>query len=109
VCVRGARALDDWLGQHREAAGFVVWEPVLASDEAPPRTLAAHAHNYWDTERARSAAMLRSGADPACLASGSAEDGIVWDAVFDYAPNRGTPAFCGRPIVAVLDELVEHR
>jgi hypothetical protein len=107
VCVRGVAALDRWLAQHREVAGFVVWEPVLPADEAAPRAdkRARHARNYWDAGRAESAQMMRSGADPACLAQGDADDAVVWDAVFDYAPGATAPQFCGRTILRALPSL----
>ncbi|MDB4970514.1 MAG: hypothetical protein JWN44_6203 [Myxococcales bacterium] len=108
--MRGASALDHWLDEHRDVAAFVVWEPVLAADDAPPASqLARHAHNYWDPTRARSQALETSGFDPACLSQGSAREEIVWDALFDFAPQRAAPAFCGRPIVDVLGRLVERR
>jgi hypothetical protein len=107
--VRGASALDQWLAQHREAAGFVVWEPVLPNDEAPPDELAAHAHNYWDVGRARSMAMQKSGADPRCLSGGDIDEEIVWDVVFDYAPGSATAAYCGRTILRAMPGLVERR
>ena len=107
MCVRGVAALDAWLTAHPEADGFVVWEPVIASDEGAPaaRKRARHARNYWDASRSLSAAMLRAGGDPACLAQGDADDAVVWDAVFDYAPGAMTPASCGRTILRALPAL----
>ena len=105
--MRGVAALDRWLAGHREVAGFVVWEPVLASDEAAPATdkRARHARNYWDAARARSAAMMGSGADPKCLAQGDADIAVVWDALFEYAPGATAPTFCGRTILRALPSL----
>lgn len=105
--MRGVAALDRWLAQHRDVAGFVVWEPVLPADEgAPPmRTRAAHARNYWDGARVESATMMRSGADPACLEQGDADEAIVWDAVFEYAPDATAPELCGRTILGELPSL----
>ena len=105
--MRGVAALDAWLAAHRDVAGFVVWEPVLAGDEGAPAAgkRAAHARNYWDASRTRSAAMMRSGADPACLAKGDADVGVVWDAVFDYAPGATAPSACGRTILRALPSL----
>lgn len=107
--MRGASALDRWLGAHRDVAGFVVWEPVLAGDTAPParERRAAHARNYWDAALLRSTAMKASGADPKCLAQGDADVGVVWDAVFDYAPGSDAPRFCGRTILQALPALPE--
>ncbi len=105
--MRGVAALDRWLAARPDVAGFVVWEPVIASDgEAPPTyARARHARNYWDASRAVSAAMLRAGGDPNCLGQGDADDAIVWDAVFDYAPGATTPAHCGRTILRALPSL----
>lgn len=105
--MRGVAALDDWLAGHPEVAGFVVWEPVIASDGDAPaaRKRARHARNYWDASRAVSAAMLRAGGDPQCLAQGDADDAVVWDALFDYAPGATAPAHCGRTILRALPAL----
>lgn len=104
--MRGASALDRWVAEHRGVDAFVVWEPVLDGDVVPPPAkLAAHAHNYWDPERTRSRALKASGADPACLASGSAELNVVWDAVFDYAAGSEAPSACGRTILQALPRL----
>jgi hypothetical protein len=107
VCVRGASALDGWLAAHGDVAGFVVWEPVLAGDTAAPSRdkRAPHARNYWDAALVRSTAMKASGADPKCLAQGDADVGVVWDAVFDYAPGSDAPAYCGRTILQALPGL----
>jgi hypothetical protein len=107
VCVRGVAAFDHWLGAHGDAVGFVVWEPVLVSDEAAPAAYkrARHARNYWDAKRGLSTAMMRAGGDPECLAQGDAEEAVVWDAVFDYAPGATTPRVCGRTILRVLPTL----
>lgn len=107
--MRGASALDAWLGRHREAAGFVVWEPVLPYDDAPPDQLIVHAHNYWDPGRARSTVMQKSGADPRCLSGGDADPEIVWDAVFDFAPGSARPAYCGRTILRAMPALADKR
>ena len=91
--MRGVAALDRWLAAHGDAAGFVVWEPVIASDDGAPAAYrrAGHARNYWDATRAVSTAMMSSGADPSCLGQGDGDDAIVWDAVFDYAPGSTVP------------------
>lgn len=102
--MRGVAALDSWLKAHAEVEGFVVWEPVIASDGSEPAAYrrARHARNYWDASRALSAAMLRAGGDPQCLGQGDGDDAIVWDALFDYAPGATTPAACGRTILRAL-------
>ena len=104
--MRGVAALDRWLDGHRDVTGFVVWEPVIASDDGAPAAYkrAAHARNYWDASRAVSTAMMRAGGDPECLGHGD-DDAIVWDALFDYAPGATTPAYCGRTILRALPSL----
>jgi hypothetical protein len=107
--VRGASALDRWVGEHRGVEAFVVWEPVLEGDVVPGAgKLAGHAHNYWDPGRTRSAVMKAGGGggvDAACLASGSAELDVVWDAVFDYAAGADAPGWCGRTILEALPRM----
>jgi len=105
--VRGVAALDDWLAARPEVAGFVVWEPVLGSDEAAPPASerARHARNYWDATRSVSGAILKAGGDAACLSAGDAELPVVWDAVFDYAPGAATAGACGRTILRALPTL----
>jgi hypothetical protein len=105
--VRGVAALDGWLDGHRDVAGFVVWEPVIASDGDAPASYkrGKHARNYWDASRAVSTAMMRAGGDPECLGKGDGDDAIVWDALFDYAPGATTPASCGRTILRALPSL----
>jgi hypothetical protein len=105
--VRGVAALDGWLAKHADAEGFVVWEPVIASDAGEPATYrrAKHARNYWDASRALSAAMMRAGGDPKCLGQGDGDGAIVWDAVFEYAPGATTPASCGHTILRALPSL----
>jgi len=109
VCVRGVAALDKWLAAHGDAAGFVVWEPVIASDGAAPESYkrARHAHNYWDALRSLSGVMMRAGGDPECLGQGDGDDAVVWDALFDYAPGATTPRACGRTILRALPALVD--
>ncbi|MGZ3443018.1 MAG: hypothetical protein ACXVDD_26030 [Polyangia bacterium] len=105
--MRGVAALDRWLDAHRDVSGFVVWEPVIASDDGAPAAYkrAAHARNYWDASRAVSTVMLRTGGDPECLGQGDGDDAIVWDALFDYAPGATTAGHCGRTILRALPSL----
>ena len=105
--MRGASALDDWLAHHRSVDAFVVWEPVLLGDTAPPppARLVTHARNYWDAGRDISTALQSSGADPACLERGSARDAVVWDAWFDYPAGAARPALCGRTILDTVARL----
>jgi hypothetical protein len=99
---------------------FVIWEPVLASDLAPPTssTLArlhdARAAQYWDAGRALSEDIVRSmRADPKRYAFEDAieSDRIVWDVVALFP--RGAfwekdipvPTYYGAPVVESVDGL----
>src|SRR5882724_3302477 len=85
----------------------VIWEPVLASDSAPPitRTLARisapNTAQFWDPGRILSQAM---GEKPDNRKS------IVWDWVAVYLPGTHwggappEPAWSSRPVVKVIDE-----
>lgn len=84
---------------------FVVWEPVLVSDFAPPSTAALglihdpRAEQYWDRELALSKELLRSAfSDPRRYNTITAQvgpDAIVWDTVALFPPralwNRDVP------------------
>jgi hypothetical protein len=61
---------------------FVVWEPVLATDLAPPSTAAlarvsdSRAVQYWDSKRALSHVMGEH-----------SRPSVVWDYIAVYAPG----------------------
>ena len=111
--MRGASALERVLHELPGASirVFVVWEPVLLLDTAPPTTAGLalvgdrRASQYWDQRRLLSTAILDARrAEPGDL-------GIVWDWVAVFAPGvrfgDGFPAprWQGRPIVDVADAL----
>lgn len=116
--MRGASALERVLHELPGASirVFVVWEPVLLLDTAPPTTAGLalvgdrRASQYWDERRLLSTAILDARrAEPGDL-------GIVWDwvAVFDpgvrwpgvrRADAFPAPRWQGRPVVDVVDEL----
>jgi hypothetical protein len=101
---------------------FVVWEPVLVIDVAPPGrgTLARvpdpRAAQYWDRSRALSRAIV----------TGLLEDGaggprqgvhsktIVWDVIAVYAPGAvwdrhpPRPDWSGYPVVDAVGEFEER-
>jgi len=120
--VRGASALEDVLADHpaQRVQVFLVWEPVLWSDVAPPRdsVLAllrdANARQYWDPEKLFSSAWVASTqADPAAwrLEEGLTADNVVWDVVALYpAGSRWeehlpVPQFVGYPVVEAIGDL----
>jgi hypothetical protein len=101
---------------------FIVWEPVLATDLAPPtsKTLARvhdrRAVQYWDPDRALSTEIVRSVlADPDRyrlddeLEAGS----IVWDTVAVFPPNLRwedefpVPSYYGFPVVNAARDLAD--
>ena len=115
--MRGASALAEVLAGAPAVKAFVVWEPVLDSDTAPPGpsvalTGDARVHRYWDQKLTISRRLLAEASAPAhCLLGKDTNDPVVWDAVFVFPPGARwgdklpAPAFCGRPVVRVADEL----
>lgn len=120
--MRGASALQQVLSERPGARirAFVVWEPVLWSDIAPPigRVLAEtpdrRARQYWDRDRLLSAAVVQSALDdPGAwdLEEPFAPGAIVWDYVALYSPGARwddalpAPAYQGYPVVEIIDEL----
>ncbi len=115
--MRGASALAEVLAGAPAVKAFVVWEPVLDSDTAPPGpsvalTGDARVHRYWDPKLTVSRRLLAEAIAPAdCLFGKDTNDPVVWDAVFVYPPGTRwgnklpAPAFCGRTVVRVAGEL----
>ncbi len=94
---------------------FVVWEPVIATDLAPPTTgTLARIHDrrasqYWDHDRALSADIVRSVmAAPGRygLTEELYADSIVWDTVAVFPPELRwerefpVPSYFGVPVVS---------
>jgi len=118
--VRGASALGDVLKKvtGRPVRVFVVWEPVLWRDFAPPTSKVlslisdARASQYWDKELLLSAKTdsLRdtSRRQPA---SATGKKPVVWDvaAIFPPGVRRDadfpSPAFASRPVIARINEI----
>ena len=93
---------------------FVVWEPVIATDLAPPTTgtLArvhdARAVQYWDHDRSLSKDIVRSvlaDRDRYGLKDKVEAGSIVWDTVALFPPDVRwerefpVPAYYGYPVV----------
>jgi len=117
--VRGASALQEALTEKAKLPlrVFVVWEPVLVTDIAPPttRTLGlihdSRAAQYWDRERVLSEDIVRAlRADPSRYPVGDElekvdEETIVWDfiALFPrgvlWERDIPVPVFHGFPVV----------
>jgi hypothetical protein len=119
--VRGASALDGLLAEFPDAALHVqvVWEPVLATDVAPPLTRVLglvddrRVKQYWDADRVLSADLVRAvNEEPARYGFEGRlpEDFIAWDviAVFgasaNWTSNVPVPAYYGGPVVDVAGE-----
>ncbi len=93
---------------------LVVWEPVLATDWAPPtssvlaRISDARAAQYWDHDRVLSQKILASGF------KNPLSGPVVWDAVGLFAPgvrwesSFPQPEFSGAPVANVIGELRER-
>jgi hypothetical protein len=117
-CLRGASALDSELGRVRGAdvKAFVVWEPVLASDWAPPvagalaRIPDSRVAQFWDRRRALSGA-IRAAGDERVLGARRLQGDIVWDNVAVFPPGvpwdarYPVPEYAGAP---VIDEVRPH-
>ena len=97
MCLRGASAIQTLLESRPDldVRVFVIWEPVIVTDIAPPTsgTLAripdARVAQFWDEGRVVSAEIVRSvRADPARygLADELDDDTIVWDTVVLIPP-----------------------
>ncbi len=116
MCVRGASALQTVLGQQprRDLSVFVVWEPILFSDLAPPTTWAlarisdARATQFWDPGHLVSAELIRSGQVQA------SSERPAWDLVAIYPPGvrwettLPAPVFQAVPVVAGMAEVRER-
>ena len=119
--MRGASALQDLLRRSQDPSlrVFVVWEPVIWSDLAPPLTMVLgrvsdqRAAQLWDRGRLVSADMLKAIRTEAGKSHSDRPDGdtIVWDCVAIYPPGARwdatlpPPDFIDCPVVAVIDEV----
>jgi len=118
VCLRGASAVQDILRSASDPlAVFVVWEPVIRTDLAPPtngtlsRISDSRARQYWDNDLSLSSYLVSvARANPSWVRPGDRErvidEGvIVWDValVFPAGPvwdsSLPQPSFYGGPIV----------
>jgi hypothetical protein len=94
---------------------FVVWEPVIATDIAPPTTgTLARIHDrraiqYWDDDKALSADIVRSvvaAPDRYGLGDELGADSVVWDTVAVFPPELRwerefpVPSYYGVPVVS---------
>ena len=93
---------------------FVVWEPVLWTDLAPPTSKVlslisdSRASQYWDKDLVLSAkadTLDRSRREVA------GKKAVVWDVAAIFPPgtrsdaNFPSPTFASRPVIARIDEI----
>lgn len=114
--MRGASALGDVLKRviGRPVRVFVVWEPVLWRDFAPPTSKVlslisdSRASQYWDKELLLSAKTDSLRRQPA---SASGKKAVVWDVAAIFPPgarwdaNFPSPTFASRPVIARINEI----
>ena len=120
--MRGASALQQTLERNPaiRLRVFVVWEPVILTDVAPPTsgTLALisdpRARQYWDEDRALSKEIIRAIlANPGrySFSADIAEDTVVWDTVALFQQGATwenelpVPAYYGAPVVDSVEGL----
>ena len=103
--MQGASATGQLLKElnNKDVRVFVVWEPVLATDLAPPSTAALarvpdlRAVQYWDRKRALSHLMGEHN-----------RPSVVWDYIAVYAPGSmwqdapPKPVYSDHPVRDVL-------
>ena len=113
--MRGASALQKTLaGARRPVAAFVVWEPVLHSDQTAPATSVLarvsdpRARQYWDDDRLLSKHMIavaRADSNRAAYGWTVEEPMIVWDYVAVFPPgarwdsNLPPPEYAGSTVL----------
>ena len=94
---------------------FVVWEPILFSDWAPPSSAAQaripdlRIQQFWDRPHALSA-VVRAAGDDRVLGARRIRGAIVWDYVAVFPPGAlwtdrfPVPEYAGAPVLDVMDE-----
>ena len=96
---------------------FVVWEPVLASDWAPPNAAAQarigdlRVRQFWDRPLRLSDA-IRAADDPKVLGEKRLKGPIVWDYVAVFPPGvrwddrYPVPEYAGAPVLDIIQDAV---
>jgi hypothetical protein len=118
--VRGASALGDVLQRvvGRPVRVFVVWEPVLWTDLAPPTSKVlslisdSRASQYWDKDLVVSVKADSLGDTSRREAAAAAgKKTVVWDVAAIFPPgarwdaNFPSPTFASRPVITRIDEI----
>lgn len=123
--MRGASALQAVLSdlKWKDVRVFVVWEPVILTDVAPPTTgvlsriTDTRSIQFWDRSRLLSSALVRTARkkwrDFPQVAEMD-EDTIIWDCVLIFPPGQRweeeppRPDFADGPVVGVIDAVRER-
>jgi hypothetical protein len=120
--VRGASALQEVLERvkGKDVRVFVVWEPVIVSDVAPPinRVLSRipdpRVTQYYDKARLLSNLLVKTAREQKDFLLHGEEldrDTIIWDCVFAFPPggrwekDPPRPSFSGCTVVEAADAL----
>ena len=118
--MRGASALQTVMAelQGKPVRLFVVWEPVIMTDLAPPttgvlsRVSDPRAVQLWDRSRALSGLLVRTARKEwkdSPQVEALKDDSIVWDCVLVFSAGRRwekappRPDFADCPVVNVID------
>jgi hypothetical protein len=123
--VRGSSALQSLLAKFADKPlrAFVVWEPVMPTDIAPPtnavlaRLTDRRVTQVWDPERLLSQQLLRDHAvDIGAVGVGQVSDSlpVVWDVLALYPPGVRwqqaipSPAWIAGPVADVMADAETH-
>jgi hypothetical protein len=119
VCLRGASAVNALVAQHPKADVriFVVWEPILPMDVAPPLTMVLRrmsdrrVQQYWDPDHVVAKQMAKDARAPQPAHDCCERSGILWDLAAVYPrgatwSDRMPPALMfNGPVVDVTSEI----
>jgi hypothetical protein len=122
TCVRGASALQEVLADlpKKPLRIFVIWEPVIPTDFAPPSTAVLaripdlRVAQYYDRSRLLSNLLVKKAREtPGYLPGeqGIEEGTILWDCVLVFPPgdrweeSPPRPDFAGATVVEKIDEI----
>jgi hypothetical protein len=92
TCLRGSSAVQSILARHPDALTrvFVVWEPILPTDWAPPTTFAMHripdrrAQQYWDRDHVLAKRLAADARSPQPEQDCCDRSGVLWDLAAVY-------------------------
>lgn len=122
MCVRGASAIQAVLDENAKlpVRVLVVWEPVIATDVAPPTSAKLglvhdpRAVQYWDKGRALSKDIMRAARENPSrysMPAGIDRETTIWDVVAVFPKNVRwerdipVPSYYGGPVVEEVSSL----